>query len=137
MARCPQKHPLRPQVVPSSPRHPEGPQWKKSSECCQKINKSSYNITPVRAIDILFITKFAVDGDFVISRGVFDLAERAQVSSLLEETKKAKEVYRPDAGGLELLKKLWLAFNHGFLLICQLLRNLRGHVTVGCNAHNL
>jgi hypothetical protein len=70
-----------------------------------------------------------VDGDFVISRGILQLTESPE--SVAYRWNK-KEVYRPDAGGLELLEKLWLAFNRGFLLICQLLCNLRGHVTVGC-----
>ena len=128
-SRPPQKErPLPPHVIPNSPQHPEGPQQRKSSGCCH--TKSGYQQHPrlVRAIDILLIAKFAVDGDFVISWGVLDLTESNRSGTSIQT--KNKEVYRPDAGGLELFEKLRLAWNRGFLLICQLLRNFPRHDTV-------
>ena len=70
-----------------------------------------------------------MDGDFVISSDILDLT-KSPGQSLLDETNKITKEYRPDAGGLELLEKLWLACNRGFLLIFQLLRDFCRHVTV-------
>ncbi len=47
------------------------------------------------------------------------------------QRKGEKRAYRPDTGVLELLDRFWFALDGSFLLVRQLLCNLRGHRTVG------
>jgi hypothetical protein len=52
------------------------------------------------------------------------------VNAYGRKAKKSK-AYRPDTRVLELLEKIWLVLNFGFLLIRQLLCNFRRQGTVG------
>jgi hypothetical protein len=89
--------------------------------------------------NVLLISKLALEGDLVIARNVFDLPrnnskydDRVSVTCFYAYNERGWErAYLPDTGVLELLDRFWFALDGSFLLVRQLLCNLRRHRTVG------
>ena len=72
-----------------------------------------------------------MERDLVIARNVFDLPTTSLNNHTFSREKKGR-AYCPNTRVLELLDRLWFALDGSFLLVRQLLCNLRRHDTVGC-----